>query len=137
MSQATAAPANADGLVSLPSSYPVGETLDRLESLLRAKGATIFTRIDHEAAARGAGLTMRPAQVLIFGNPRIGTPVMNATPTIAIDLPFKALAWEDETGRTWLSYNSTEYLARRHGVHAHVIQPLTAVAGLIAAAVRP
>jgi len=86
-----------EGLISHPSPYPVGETLDRLESMLRSKGVTVFARIDHAAAA-GVGLAMHPAQVLIFGNPKSGTPVMNAAPTIAIDLPFKALAREDAAG---------------------------------------
>lgn len=127
---------DADGLVSLPSPNPVTETLDRLEAVLRDKGVTVFARIDHAAAAEGAGLSMRPTQVLIFGNPRIGTPVMQAAPTIAIDLPFKALAWEDDIGQVWLSYNSAEYLAQRHCVDAEVVRPLSAVAELIPMALQ-
>lgn len=127
---------SAEGLISRPGPYPVGETLDRLEAVLRAKGVTVFARIDHGAAAARAGLAMRPAQVLVFGNPKVGTPVMNAAPTIAIDLPFKALAWEDATGRVWLSYNSAEYLARRHHVAEDVIRPLAAIEALIAAALE-
>lgn len=127
---------SAEGLISRPSPYPVGETLDRLEAVLRAKGVMVFARIDHGAAAARAGLAMRPAQVLVFGNPKVGTPVMNAAPTIAIDLPFKALAWEDATGRVWLSYNSAEYLARRHHVAEDVIRPLAAIEALIAAALE-
>ncbi len=130
-----AAPA-ADGLVTLASPYPVAETLDRLESILHARGATVFARINHAAAAAAAGLTMRPTQVLVFGNPKIGTPVMQAAPTIAIDLPFKALAWKDEAGKVWLAYNSAEYLARRHGVGESTVAPLAAVAEPIAAALR-
>ncbi|MEO8714016.1 MAG: DUF302 domain-containing protein [Acetobacteraceae bacterium] len=125
-----------EGLISHPSPYPVGETLDRLESMLRSKGVTVFARIDHAAAAAGVGLAMHPAQVLIFGNPQSGTPVMNAAPTIAIDLPFKALAWEDAAGRVWLSYNSVEYLMRRHHVAETVIRPLAAIEGLIAVALE-
>jgi uncharacterized protein (DUF302 family) len=136
MSQPAIRPADIDGLVTLPSPYPVDETLDRLESVLRAKGATIFARIDHRAGAERVGLAMRPAQVLIFGNPKIGPPVMNAAPTIAIDLPFKALAWEDTGGAVWLSCNSAQYLARRHKVASDVIRPLAAVEALIAAALK-
>jgi uncharacterized protein (DUF302 family) len=136
MSQSANRPVDIEGLVSLPSPYPVDETLDRLEAVLRAKGATIFARIDHRAGAERVGLTMRPAQVLIFGNPKVGTPVMNAAPTIAIDLPFKALAWEDAGGAVWLSCNSAEYLARRHRVPADVIRPLAAIEALIAAALN-
>jgi uncharacterized protein (DUF302 family) len=131
-----ATPPTADGLLSLLSPYSVGETLDRLEAVLRAKGITIFARIDHAAAALDAGLSMRPTQLLIFGNPNVGTPVMKAAPTIAIDLPFKALAWEDETGQVWLSYNSTEYLAQRHRVDTDTIQPLSAIAKPIKAALQ-
>lgn len=127
---------NAEGLVSRPSSYPVDETLNRLESVLRSKGVTVFTRIDHGAAAASVGLAMRPAQILIFGNPQVGTPVMNTAPTIAIDLPFKALAWEDAAGRVWLSYNSVEYLMRRHHVAESVIRPLAAIEALIVAALE-
>lgn len=136
MPQSTNRPPDVDGLVSLPSPYAVGETLDRLESVLRAKGATIFARIDHRAGAERVGLAMRPAQVLIFGNPKVGTPVMNAAPTIAIDLPFKALAWEDAGGAVWLSCNSAAYLARRHRVAGDVIRPLAAIEALIAAALN-
>jgi uncharacterized protein (DUF302 family) len=127
---------SAEGLASRPSPYPVGETLDRLESVLRLKGVTVFARIDHGGAAASVGLAMRPAQVLIFGNPKAGTPVMNAAPTIAIDLPFKALAWEDAAGRVWLSYNSVEYLMRRHNVAESVVRPLAVIEALIAAALR-
>lgn len=135
-SRSTSPPVDVDGLVSLASPYPVTETLDRLVSVLRAKGATIFARIDHAAAAAEAGLAMRPTQLLIFGNPRIGTPVMMAAQTLAIDLPFKALAWEDDAGHVWLSHNSAAYLARRHRIADDVVEPLTAVAALIAVALQ-
>jgi len=132
----TSSKIDADGLVNLASPYPVAETLDRLEAILHAKGATVFARIDHAAAAAEVGLSMRPTQVLIFGNPRIGTPVMQAAPTVAIDLPFKALAWEDDAGQVRLSYNSAAYLARRHGIAEEIVESLTAVATPIAAALR-
>lgn len=125
-----------DGLVNLASPYPVVETLDRLEAILHAKGATVFARIDHAAAAAEVGLSMRPTQVLIFGDPKIGTPVMQAAPTVAIDLPFKALAWEDDAGQVRLSYNNAAYLARRHEIAEEIVEPLTAVATLISAALR-
>ncbi|MCA9531273.1 MAG: DUF302 domain-containing protein [Myxococcales bacterium] len=133
----TATTPDVDGLVSLRSPRSVGETLDRLEAALRAHGATIFARVDHAAAAAKAGLSMRPTQVLIFGNPKIGTPVMLAAPTVAIDLPFKALAWEDATGQVWLSHNTADYLAARHHIAAEVVAPLSAVSNPIAAAVAP
>ena len=126
-----------EGLVSLASPYPVAEILDRLEAVLRANGVTIFARIDHAAAAADAGLSMRPTQLLIFGNPKIGTPVMKAAPTVAIDLPFKALAWEDAAGQVWLSYNSATYLAHRHQIDERIAETLTAIANPIAAALQP
>ena len=105
-----------NGLVSKPSPYPVAETLDHLEALVRATGMTIFARIDQRAAAESVGLTMRPTQILIFGDPRGGTPLMTAFPSLAIDLPLKALAWEDADGQVWLSHNSPAYLQQRHGL---------------------
>jgi len=103
-----------NGMVHLSSPYPVPETLRRLESLLQAKGVTIFARVDHSGEAEKAGLKMRPTQLLIFGSPKAGTPLMVAYPTLAVDLPLKALAWEDADGAVWLSYNSPEYLQQRH-----------------------
>ena len=117
-----------NGFVSQPSPYPVAETLDRLEGLARAKGMTIFARIDQRAAAEAVGLTMRPMQLLIFGDPRGGTPLMDAFPSLAIDLPLKALAWEDADRRVWLSHNSPAYLQQRHGLPQ---TPFTLVEGLM------
>ena len=105
-----------NGIVSKASPYPVAETLDRLENALRGKGIKIFTRIDQQAEARGVGLTLRPTQLLIFGDPRGGTPLMDAHPSLALDLPLKALAWEAEGGQVWLSYNSPAYLKDRHAL---------------------
>jgi uncharacterized protein (DUF302 family) len=104
-----------NGMVHLSSSHSVAETLARLEALLKARGLAIFARIDHSGEAAKVGLEMRPTQVLIFGSPKAGTPLMIASPTVAIDLPIKALVWEDADGRVWLSYNSPEYLRQRHG----------------------
>ncbi len=104
------------GMVSKPSRYSVPETMDRLVAVLQAKGMTIFDRIDHADAAKKAGLSMRPSQLLIFGSPKGGTPLMVAAPTVAIDLPLKALAWEDADGKVWLGYNAPSYLKERHGI---------------------
>src|ERR1700674_1171698 len=113
-----------DGIISKPSRFSVPETLDRLETILRAKGITIFARIDHSGEAEKAGMAMPSTQVLIFGNPKGGTPLMLAAPTSAIDLPLKALAWQDSDGGVWLSYNDPQYLKRRFGVSDDVIKPI-------------
>jgi uncharacterized protein (DUF302 family) len=117
------APAADAGLVTKPSKYSVSETLDRFEAAVKARAAAgfkVFTRIDHAAAAKEAGLDLRPRTVIIFGNPKLGTPVMVKTPLLAIDVPPKALVWEDDQGKVWLSYNSAEYLYKtiypRHGL---------------------
>jgi uncharacterized protein (DUF302 family) len=106
----------ADGLITIPSSNTAKATLDRLESELKARGIAVFARIDHAASATRAGLALRPTALLIFGNATAGTPLMQATQTIGIDLPLKALAWEDASGRVWLSYNDPGWLAQRHGL---------------------
>ncbi len=108
--------AGVSGLISKPSPYSVPETMDRLVAVLQAKGMTVFARIDHAAEAQKAGLALRPTQLLVFGNPKGGTPLMAAAPTSAIDLPFKALAWEDAEGKVRLGYNSPSYLKERHGI---------------------
>ncbi|GAB4372028.1 MAG: DUF302 domain-containing protein [Deltaproteobacteria bacterium] len=104
------------GLVTRPSPHSVAKTIDRLEQVVTSKGMTVFARIDHAEAARKAGLSMPPAVVLLFGNPKGGTPLMKASPTVAIDLPIKALVWEDAKGKVWLSYNTAAYLKERHGL---------------------
>ncbi|MGA7805633.1 DUF302 domain-containing protein [Bradyrhizobium sp.] len=103
-----------DGLTTIRSSFEPKETIDRLEAAVNAKGMTVFARIDHAAGAAAAGLSLRPTEVLIFGNAKGGTPLMQAAQTIGIDLPLKALVWQDETGATWLSYNDPVWLAKRH-----------------------
>jgi uncharacterized protein (DUF302 family) len=105
-----------DGVVVKKSNYSVGETIDRLAAILGGKGLTVFARIDHEAGASKASLELRPTTVLIFGNPKLGTPLMQAAPTVAIDLPQKALAYEDAAGDVYLLYNDPAYLAARHGI---------------------
>ncbi len=128
--------AGGDGVESRQSKFPVAETIDRLEAVLRERKITVFARIDHGGEAARAGLQMRPAQLLIFGNPRAGTPLMNAAPTVAIDLPMKALAWEDESGKVWLSYNSPDYLKRRHELPDNLVKNIAAIEPLVDAALR-
>ncbi len=112
-----AAPAGAaDGVVSVASASGVKETADRLEGILREKGMTIFGRIDHAAAAAKVGVDLRETQLLIFGNPKAGSPLMACSQTAAIDLPQKALVWKDAGGKVWVSYNDPRYLERRHGI---------------------
>ncbi len=116
-----------NGMVHLSSRYTAEETFSRLEAAVRAKGIHIHAAIDHSGDTAAAGLAMRPAKLLIFGNAKTGTPLMVAAPTLAIDLPLKVLVWEDADGRTWLSYNSPEYLHKRHGVPEELMQNLAAV----------
>jgi uncharacterized protein (DUF302 family) len=120
-----------DGIISKPSKSSVPETLDRLEAILGAKGIKVFARIDHSGEAEKVGMKMPPTQVLIFGNPKGGTPLMLAAPTSAIDLPLKALAWQDSDGGVWLSYNDPEYLKRRFGVSDDDIKLIAALSTVI------
>ena len=120
-----------DGIISKASKYSVPETLDRVDALLRSKGIKIFVRVDHSGEAEKAGLKMPPTQLLIFGNPKGGTPMMLAAPTAAIDLPLKALAWEDSDGKVWLSYNDPEYLKKRYGLTDEQIKTIAGTGSLI------
>jgi uncharacterized protein (DUF302 family) len=104
------------GIIHIKSSHDVKTTADRLENTLRANGMTVFIRINHAEGAQKVGQKLRPTEVIIFGNPKIGTPLMNCSQSVAIDLPQKALIWEDETGQVWLSYNDPMYLAKRHDI---------------------
>jgi uncharacterized protein (DUF302 family) len=110
------------GIASKPSAHTVDETVAKLKGLLDAKGVTIFTIIDHSGEAAKVGMKMRPTKLVIFGNPKGGTPVMIAAPSIALDLPLKILVWEDAEGKVWCTYNEPEYLQARH----HVPQDLVA-----------
>jgi uncharacterized protein (DUF302 family) len=125
-----------NGMIHLSSRYSVPETLKRLESLLQAKGLTVFAFVDHSGEAEKAGLKMKPTQLVIFGSPKAGTPVMVASPTLAIDLPLKALAWEDSGGKVWLSYNSPEYLKRRHEIPEELVKNIAGVGTLLEKAVE-
>ena len=104
------------GLTTIKSSHPPEVTMSRLEAAIKAKGLTVFARIDHAEGASAADLSLRPTELLIFGNAKGGTPLMQAVQTIGIDLPLKALVWQDASGETWLSWNDPAWLAARHGV---------------------
>ncbi len=105
---------SADGLVTIASRNTVSETLDRLEKVLKAKNITVFARIDHAAGAASVAMPLRPTELLIFGNPRGGTPLMQSNQASGIDLPLKVLAWQDAAGQVWLTFNDPAWFARRH-----------------------
>jgi|OpeIllAssembly_1097287.scaffolds.fasta_scaffold128254_2 uncharacterized protein (DUF302 family) len=124
------------GLVTRPSLYPVDDTVARVERVAASRGLTTFARIDHAAQAAGVGMSLRPIQLVIFGSPKGGTPMMQATPTIGIDLPLKVLAWQDAEGRVWVTYNAPDYVANRHGLPQDLGKPLAGVAGIVDEALR-
>jgi uncharacterized protein (DUF302 family) len=124
----------ANGVVTIESKHTVDETVEKLKSILAAKGVTLFAVVDHGGEAAKAGLAMPNTKLVIFGNPKAGTPVMLAAPSSAIDLPLKILVAEDGAGKVWVNYNSVEYLAKRHGLPEAVLPALKAVEGLAAAA---
>ena len=105
-----------EGLITMQSRFASKETMDRLESEIRARGLDVFARIDHAAGATKVGLTLQPTELIIFGNARGGTPLMQSAQTVGIDLPLKALVWEDEAGKAWISYNEPSWIARRHAI---------------------
>jgi uncharacterized protein (DUF302 family) len=125
-----------DGVTKRESAYSVPQTLDRLEAVLRERGITVFARIDHAGEAAKTGLVLPPTQLLIFGNPRSGTPLMVAHPTIAIDLPMKALAWQDAAGKVWIGFNSADYMKKRHDLTDDQAKSLAVVGALIDAALK-
>lgn len=108
--------AAADGMINVPSAFTVEETANRLESILAKKGMTIFKRVKHSEAAGKTGIDLRDTELIIFGNPKVGSPLMQCQQTVAIDLPQKALIWKDDMAKVWLSYNDPEYLKRRHNI---------------------
>lgn len=122
-----------DGLNTIPSDFAARETADRLEAAVKDKGMTLFARIDHAAGAVAEGLPLRPIEVLIFGNAKSGTPLMQAEPTIGIDLPLKVLVYEDSAGKVWLSYNQPRWLAQRHGLGDSADRILDAMAAALGA----
>jgi uncharacterized protein (DUF302 family) len=128
-----ASPGN--GIVSKPSTHSVDETVAKLKGILQAKGVTLFALVDHSGEAEKVGMKMRPTKLLIFGNPKGGTPLMLASPSIAIDLPLKILVAEDTAGRVWVSYNSPAYLKERHNLREDLLQNIAIVEVLASAAV--
>ena len=124
------------GLITVASARSVKDTIDRLEADVKAKGMTVFARIDHAAGAKDAGLALRPTELLIFGSAKAGTPLMQSNQTIGIDLPLKMLAWEDAGGKVWLSYNDPGWLAARHGEPAAAANVTKAMAAALEAAAK-
>ncbi|SRR6266852_463677 len=127
---------NDNGLVRISSHYSIEETVKRLESALAARGLQVFARVDHSGEAEKVGLKMPATKLLIFGSPKAGTPLMLAAPTLAIDLPLKALVAEDNQGKVWLTYNSPEFLKERHGVPDDLIKNIAGAAALMEKAVE-
>ena len=125
-----------NGLVHLSSPYSVLETLKRLESVLQSRSLAVFARIDHSGEAEKVGMKMHPTQLIIFGSPKGGTPVMVASPTLAIDLPLKALVWEDAGGKVWLSYNTAEYLKQRHNIPDDLVKNIAVIGPLLQSVVQ-
>ena len=121
----------ADGLTTIKSSHGPKETMDRLEDAVKAKGLTVFARIDHAAGAAEVGLSLRPTDLLIFGNAKGGTPLMQSDQTVGIDLPLKALVWQDASGETWLSYNDPSWIAKRHGLGHEVDAAVNAMSAVL------
>ena len=124
------------GLVHMSSPYTVSETLAHLEGIVKSEGLSVLARIDHSGDAARVGLRMNPTELLIFGSPKAGTPLMLASPTAAIDLPLKALAWQDVDGKVWLSYNSPEYLGERHFIPPDLVESIGGIRSLCEEAVR-
>ena len=123
----------ADGLITIRSSYGPKETMNRLEAEVKTKGLTVFAHIDHAAGAAAVGLPLGPTDLLIFGNAKGGTPLMQSVQTVGIDLPLKVLVWQDASGNTWLSYNDPNWIAKRHGVGHEVDAPVGAMAAALSA----
>ena len=120
-----------EGMIDVQSAHSVAATADRLETILGSKGMNVFARIDHAAGAQKAGMSLPPTELLIFGNPKVGTPLMKCSPSIAIDLPQKALIWEDTSGTVWISYNDPQFLKLRHNTQG-CDEVLKKVAGALA-----
>src|SRR6201990_1587917 len=122
-----------DGLITIKSSFGPEDTMKRLEAEVKAKGLTVFAHVDHAAGATAVGMNLRPTDLLIFGNAKGGTPLMQQAQTVGIDLPLKALVWQDEAGTTWLSYNDPAWLARRHGLDGSTKTVVAAMSGALKA----
>jgi uncharacterized protein (DUF302 family) len=124
---------SADGLIVVQSSHGPAETMERLVAEIRAKGLTVFARIDHASGAKEVGLSLRPTELVIFGNAKGGTPLMQSNQEIGIDLPLKALVWQDASGNSWISYNDPAWLAKRHGLGPEVEPSVKAMTALLSA----
>jgi uncharacterized protein (DUF302 family) len=124
------APMADNGIINTASNHSVDETVEKLKGILQAKGVTLFALVDHSGEAEKVGMKMRPTKLLIFGNPKSGTPIMLAAPTAAIDLPLKILVWEDAQGKVWASYNSPAYLQQRHSIPQDLLQNIAVVDAL-------
>jgi uncharacterized protein (DUF302 family) len=123
-----------NGIVDIPSNHTVDQTVLKLKGILEAKGVTLFALVDHSGEAEKVGMKMPPTKLLIFGSPKAGTPVMLASPSIAIDLPLKILIWEDGNGKVWVSHNSPQYLQERHNVPQELLKNISVVEALAAKA---
>lgn len=123
--------AQTSGVVTIKSNHSVVASIDRLDSLARSKGMTVFSRIDFAADAKKAGMEMRPEQLLIFGNPEAGTPIMEVAPVAGIDLPLKVLAWQDGEGEVWFSYNTPEYIRARHKLPDELVKNIIGIKALV------
>jgi len=123
-----------NGIISIPSNHSVDQIVKKLKGILEAKGVTLFAVVDHSGEAEKVEMKMRPTKLLIFGNPKAGTPLMLAAPSSAIDLPLKILVWEDGQGKVWVSYSASAYLQRRHGIPEELLQNIAVVETLAAKA---
>jgi len=130
--ETTMTPTTNKGIIDKPSNHSVEQTVEKLKNILQSKGVTLFALVDHSGEAEKVGMKMSPTQLLIFGSPKVGTPLMLAAPSTAIDLPLKILIWEDLQGRVWVSYNSPEYLKERHGLPQELLQNIAVVETLAA-----
>ena len=125
-----------DGFVQVASTHSVDDTVKRMQSILAEKGLQLFAFVDHSGEAEKIGLKMLPTKLLIFGSPKAGTPLMVASPSLAIDLPLKALVWQDQTGKVWVGYNAPEFLQERHGVPPDLVKNIAGVGALVAKAME-
>ena len=123
-----------NGIVDKPGNHSVDETVEKLKEILQSKGVTLFAMVDHSGEAAKVGMKMPPTKLLIFGSAKAGTPLMLATPSVAIDFPLKILIWEDTQGKVWVSYNSPSYLQERHGIPAELMQNIAIIEALAAKA---
>jgi uncharacterized protein (DUF302 family) len=125
-----------NGLITKKSELSVAKTLDKLEKIIKKKGLTLFARVNHSVGAKKVGLELRPTELLIFGNPKMGTPLMQSNQTMGIDLPMKALAWQDASGQVWITYNDPSRLAKRHSItsNAPIIKKMTGALGKLTGA---